>query len=253
MKDSLTSLGLSDFESEVYLTLLKSGPITANRIVELTGAKRSTTYDTLKVLAVKGLVNSRLENNVAVFQAADPEALVEQEKDRLRLAHELLPKLKSVQNKIPSRSSASFHVGKLGVKAVLDSVVSSNVKEFIFIGSRKEAKKVLAHYPANVLLKRIELGIRTRGVLDPADRLDEGYQDKRARELSDYRYHDSMKGIPSNIFIYGDSVAFMTSTQDLVGCVIHNKDISNALRCVFELIWKQSKALPWPKLPKKGD
>ena len=43
MEVELREFGLSENEIKAYLTLLKTGVSTANRIAEITGIKRSTT------------------------------------------------------------------------------------------------------------------------------------------------------------------------------------------------------------------
>ena len=58
MEEILKDFGLSDNETTVYLALLKIGNSTANRVAEITGLKRSTTYDNLNLLASKGIVST---------------------------------------------------------------------------------------------------------------------------------------------------------------------------------------------------
>ena len=77
MEIELKEFGLSDNEVKVYLTLLKTGISTANRISELTGVKRSTTYDTLKLLAVKGIISTHIKEGKNFFESAHPSKILE--------------------------------------------------------------------------------------------------------------------------------------------------------------------------------
>jgi len=52
-KEVLKQIGLTDYESELYLMLLQYGSLSAYELAEKTGMYRQVTYDTLNRLAEK--------------------------------------------------------------------------------------------------------------------------------------------------------------------------------------------------------
>src|SRR5687768_10980870 len=55
-KEKLEQLGLSPAEAQIYLAVLRNGPLAAARIAHETGIQRTSVYPTLCSLADKGLV-----------------------------------------------------------------------------------------------------------------------------------------------------------------------------------------------------
>ncbi len=86
MKVRLSELGLSQYEIETYITLLKSGTLTAKKLVELSGIPHSRIYDVAQRLSEKGLIEI-VEEKPRKFKPVDPEialhAYIEREKKKL--------------------------------------------------------------------------------------------------------------------------------------------------------------------------
>ncbi len=76
-KEILKELGLTHNEVEVYLTLLRSGSISVNRIAEKSGLHRQAVYDALDRLLEKGFVNYVIKNTKKHFAGINPEKIVE--------------------------------------------------------------------------------------------------------------------------------------------------------------------------------
>ena len=76
MYEELKQFGLSENEVKLYVTLLKTGTSTANRLAELSGLKRSTTYDNLYLLINKGIASLSVKDKVQYYEAAEPQKIV---------------------------------------------------------------------------------------------------------------------------------------------------------------------------------
>lgn len=240
MEQELREFGLSDNEIKVYLTLLKAGVSTANRIAELTGIKRSTTYDTLRLLAAKGIVSTHSKESKNYFECAPPRKLLEQLEYKEEKLQAILPKLEGLQGSIPTRSSVAFFEGKKGVLAILNDVLDTG-QPFLFYGSRKSALYALQHYPENFIQKRAEMGIKLKAVLAEEDRLDPVYDSPKIKSKSELRYLTALNSAEANTFIYGTKVAFMSSGEDLSGVIIESTSILKQQKRIFELLWKVAK------------
>ena len=55
-KEALKQVGLTEYEVEIYLTLLKNGQMSAYELAEKAGLYRQVTYDTLKRLTGKTIL-----------------------------------------------------------------------------------------------------------------------------------------------------------------------------------------------------
>ncbi|MCH2222625.1 MAG: ArsR family transcriptional regulator, partial [Dechloromonas sp.] len=75
--DSLYQIGLDDREINIYKALLRLGPASIRDVAAEAGVNRGTTYETLKQLATKGVVNYLPRGKRRVFQAEEPEQLLQ--------------------------------------------------------------------------------------------------------------------------------------------------------------------------------
>src|SRR3989338_10770126 len=73
----LRNLGLNDNEVKVYLYLLTHGESIASVIAKRLELKRVTAYSTLESLERKAIIQSFVKNNVAHFDAIEPDDIVE--------------------------------------------------------------------------------------------------------------------------------------------------------------------------------
>ena len=62
--ENLKELGLNTYESKVYIALLKKNPATGYEISKLSEVPQARTYDTLNVLAKKGIVTQTAEKPI---------------------------------------------------------------------------------------------------------------------------------------------------------------------------------------------
>lgn len=239
MEAELRDFGLSDNEIEVYLALLKTGISTANRIAELTGIKRSTCYDTLRLLVSKGIISTHIRDDKNYFEAAPPQKIVDILKYKEERIEKILPELEQLRGVIPERSAVSFFQGKNGVIAVLNEILDTG-DSFLFYGSRKKSLKALAHYPENFIQKRAEKGINLRAVLAEEDRVDTVYKMSEIKKLSKLRFSEDLNNIDAIVFIYGTKVAFLSCGEDLAGIIIESPSILKQQQQIFAMLWQNA-------------
>src|SRR3989344_8930813 len=97
-KEVLTQIGLTDYEAEVYLTLLANGQISAYELAEKAGLYRQVTYDSLKRLVEKGFVSSVQEGKTKLFKATDPKLILEFLNERVESYKQMLHELTKLYN-----------------------------------------------------------------------------------------------------------------------------------------------------------
>ena len=134
--ESLHQLGLDDREIKLYRALLRLGPASIRDVAAAAGINRGTTYETLKQLATKGVVNYFPRGKRRVFQAEDPDQLLhlaERKQQALnqaveQLRNEVIPELKQ-SRAVFSPGNVRFYEGDDGVELVLRDILNSTAKD----------------------------------------------------------------------------------------------------------------------------
>jgi Cd2+/Zn2+-exporting ATPase len=88
--DQLMALGLTEYESKVYLALLGEHPATGYQIGKAAGIPRSMVYEALGRLEARGAVLKTIEEKAALYRPVSPDSLLDRyaEESRVRwVAH----------------------------------------------------------------------------------------------------------------------------------------------------------------------
>lgn len=127
MKTSLTNaiqgLGLSEYESRVYLASLPLGPTSVLAITRKTEMHRTTVYAIIDALKQKGLMHEETLGFKTKFAAEDPaqlEALLEKKRADFRAA---LPELAALYGHQGADGSLVFYEGLNGVKNAYETIL----------------------------------------------------------------------------------------------------------------------------------
>jgi sugar-specific transcriptional regulator TrmB len=109
-RGKLEQLGLSAVEAGIYLTLLKSGPLSASAIAIATQIPRTSVYPTLASLVDKGLIEDGAEHG-SRFSAVPPDAalsaLIAREEETLRRRSNLVRELAKEFSEIAESNGSS--------------------------------------------------------------------------------------------------------------------------------------------------
>lgn len=85
----LKELGLTSNQTYIYLHLAKRGKARAGELIKVTGFHRNIVYGTLEELIEKRLVTSSKVSGVLVYKISDPQRLVAEQEDRVRVARDV--------------------------------------------------------------------------------------------------------------------------------------------------------------------
>jgi sugar-specific transcriptional regulator TrmB len=238
-------LGLSDKEMAVYLSLLEHGASSVRNLASLTNLNRGTTYDILKKLQEAGLVSFFHKNTRQNFVAEDPERILKLLFDRgqdLKKAEEkikdLIPELRSLQEKGGGKPTTKFYEGKTGVKFILDDVLLSIKnqadKNYYVYSAAGVREDVYSAYP-DFNKKRIKNNIKVNTIS-----LSEGGSTYGLDERKWLKVRETDKGNMTYILIYADKCAFISrdSRNNPVGVIIENRMIYETQKTLFLQMWK---------------
>jgi sugar-specific transcriptional regulator TrmB len=235
---ALKEYGLTDKEIKVYIELLPLGSINLQEIAKRVNFPRTTVYNTLNYLHQKGLVSKIVKKSVTYFEATEPKKLVDNLEERKSLIEKALPELEGLKAIIKESSNAEIYQGNRGIFTILSDVFKKQ-QEVCYFGSYSLSLEVLKHQPEHVGTMRIENKIPARIVMDRYD--EERFHTDKYKSLTKMRFLDSLKDFPCMIFIYGNKVALYTLKGDLVGIIIKNKEVAQAMKLIFEMYWKIGK------------
>lgn len=234
-------LNLSDKEIKVYLKLLESGASSVRALAESTGLNRGTTYDILKRLQEIGLASYFHSETKQRFIAEDPEKLIQVIKTReeelakaKQKITEIIPVLKSLQEKGGNRPVTKLYEGKSGIKFILDDVLAAvsgeKTKEYYIYSATKASDDVNSAYP-NFTKERIKRKINVKAIS-----LAKG---GKTYGLDERRWLKTNEESATFIIIYAGKCAFISrdASGNPVGVIIENEMIYVTQRIIFLELW----------------
>lgn len=231
MADELKQAGLTENESKVYLSLIDLGPSLAGQISRKTGLHRRTVYDTTEMLIQKGLVGYILKNNRRLFQASSPKRILEIIKEKENLLSPIVEGLNQRYNLIKEKEETNFYKGKEGLKTIFEDQLDS--KEILILGASPKAYEILQFYFKWYDKTRKEKKIKARIIAT----------DKKMKNipLAEIKYLPEKYASPVAVNIYKDKTAIIVWAKEPIAILIKNREISEAYKTYFELMWKISR------------
>lgn len=234
----LTSLGLSEKEALVYITLLELGKATAYSIAKHSGLKRPTVYLLLESLRKNSLILKIPHAKNQIFIAKSPEEFFSTFEDRLAMAKRVLPTLLKQHNK--STITSYLFDGKLEMKKALEYKRGElrGQELWSFYGVPAIGKKIPTMYYDHAQALK-DQGTKVR-IIAPKDDSIKKFNNERSygqdalllpKEKYFPRASIEISNNYSKIFLYGVSQAL----------VIENKEFSDFMKQLFELLWDKNK------------
>ncbi len=242
----LRAIGLTENEIKIYLTLLRSGSLSAYEISQKTGIYRVHVYDKLEQLMEKGLVTHVFEGSTKQFQATNPEKIVhylDEKKQTLasqeKEVKDIIPQLQLFASKTPAETRVEVYKGKEGLKYFLKDIVKT--KDDVII-SGVDDQKYMEHLPVFMELHFRDLkrfGIRERIITTNNPHV--FTFSKKIAATTEYRFLDQKQFNPANTVVYGNKVAIVSWGDPITTILIQNRDIAETYRGHFEYLWSISK------------
>lgn len=232
----LGQFGLDYKEDEVYLALLQLGASKATEIARKAGIKRTTVYDVLASLKIKGLVSEIMKNRKRIFTAEDPaklDKLIDEKKIALA---EIMPILKSMHNTSGTKTKVRYYEGVEGLKDIYRDTLNYKGLLLAFVSEniiKHLGKDFADEYKEKRKKAQIEVKMIGPNAKEIKEELKTAAKDSRTARL-----------VPQNKFpfsiemnIYGSKTAFMSFKEEM-GVIIESTAIAENMKLLFELAWK---------------
>lgn len=256
----LSKLGLSENESKVYMEAIRHEKIAPYAVAKAIGIPRTTVYDIMLNLALKGLItieqSQGLEKQQTWIKAKNPstlrEMLFEQRKNLARTEVDLidiLPILKGEYTKHVTNTDFQFYPGIKGAKQVMSQTIAASKNDTLRVYESlmpmDTLGKTLINKDVDGGLKQkrtTNMAIKSLIVLNKWTRHVLAYQYRRNKDyiaLHNFRFIDNpILAIHLDISILGDTVrAVCAQENEAWGCIIKSPQLSTTLTSIFDVLW----------------
>lgn len=245
---SLQSFGLSDPEIRVYLALLELGTQPASTVARKAGLKRGHTYNVLTLLMQKGVVQEFEKKGVRTFTCTRPAgllSLLERRADDLegvkRQLLQSLPLLEGIINPQAIQPKVRFYQGIEGIKQIYEDTLLFPHRDMYALGDfdhffPRENSPELNDWMWRYCDRRAKAGIRYVGIVNKSATTDLAFRKRKGQK----RVFKMLEGIdlPVEVNIYGDRVAIISSSKDMVGLIIEDAPTADTLRNFHQAVWR---------------
>jgi len=238
LKNKLQSIGLSDKETDIYLSSLEIGPATVLQLSRASDIKRSTIYGIIERLEKKGLMTIQMQGFKQLYEALPPknlEQLLERQRQELVSC---LPELEALYGQHEANSLIRVYRGREAMYSayswVLDTLKPSD--DYLVFGDLQAWYETDPEYFEQWPIKRREIMRAGRSIFTNSD-LSQEYLSKQTslqtmvKILPTDRHFDAIKIISTHFLLI-----HKTGQPNLV-FVIENPSIIQMYKEMFELMW----------------
>lgn len=251
--------GLSEKGAIVYAALLDLGGAFPSQLAKHTRLKRSTVYEVLDDLAIKGLVSELEKRNKYFYSIEHPQRLIHfsersiaRAEERHQKLKEFIPELEGLYAGVTDKPKVSYFEGTDGVMEIYaDHISTKNKYEMVGFVNIAEVINFLPQKKYREYVRTKEkLGITSRGII-PDTAADRSYKSTVYVNVTK-KIIPQVRYIPKDEFPWkGDVTLYGTnkisiisfSEQQVTGIIIESKTIHKMMRMVFELAWKGARVI----------
>lgn len=241
----LQTMGLSDKEAQVYLSMLSIGTNPASVIARHSGLSRTTVYSLLETLVKKQFVTQFEKKNVAYFSPERPEKMITLlDKDLRQLNSQrkecknLMPEFRALIGEHGNMPKVRYFEGVEGIKAIYEDHLHSGQEKLAYSSAPSIADPRLREWIDGYIKKRIEAKISVRAIFQDTEA-------GQARAKEDAKKLTQSRLVPKDLFpfkseisLYGSKMAMMSFGEHYHGVIIESADIVDTQRSIFELAWR---------------
>ena len=236
----IEKLGLTKKQAEVYLACLKLGSSKVGVIQKEVAIKRTTLYDCLRELEKLGLVSHSIKQKTRIYNPENPTKLQELVEDKSKMVRTILPDLQQLFSSVTYRPAIRFFEGSEGIKQIYQDSLNCKEKKILQIVSVKDFQE----FPGKVFMtwyveERARKNIRAQAIHPKTgDIYDEHFGKNDSALKREVKYMPTSLFTMSMIMVYDNNVVAMSTKKENYGFIIESKEYSNAIRAMFDLLWK---------------
>ncbi len=232
---ALKPLGMTESEIEVYISLIRRGPMTVSQISEESGVHRTNIYTILNKLENMGLVSHSHEGNRKKYKTTNPENLLNYLNETKSKVESIIPDLSRMRKDVNETVSVYFFKGVSGMKSALRDLVRDN-KDIFAIGLAGHVRKTMPNFQKQIMRDIRKSGVKIKGIyIDSIKPAEFG-------KFFEVRFLPKEFLSPVYTWIYGDKVVFNIWEPSITAIMIKSSHVANEYKKYFNLLWKIAKA-----------
>jgi sugar-specific transcriptional regulator TrmB len=248
----LESIGLSDKEIAMYVTLLKSGMQPISVLSKKAGLNRGTGYVILHSLLDKGLIVKTTRKKIQYFAPLDPEQLIQYVDHRehaLRTSREQLKaamgQLTALMHPLTAKPKIEFFDGQEGARFVLNQTLQAKEKVlYSFLSIADTAEFVGIDFFSDYTDRRIKAGYTLRALRTLEKDRQALKRDAHAvryvtskKEKREIRHVPDNLAFPITMYMFDDYLAIISSKDEGFSLLIQSLELVRMQKKIFDLLW----------------
>lgn len=237
-KRILHEFGLTNNETEIFLSLVRAGPLGATNIAKKTGLNRPYVYYALERLLEKGYISEITVRGKKNFQSVEFDQIIALEEHKIDLLKNLKSEIDSL--KIENNDEVFVEVlkGKYAIKNIFKRFIFDikPKEEVLYIGIDEDKMESLEPIFLRKLLNYLkENEIKERIILRAGGRT------LSYAKTTKYKFINSdLIGNTAKI-IYQDTVIDLIYGEPIYATISKNEELAETARKQFEVFWKMAK------------
>ena len=241
-----TNLGLAKNEAKIYESLLHAGETTVADITRKTKIHRRNVYDSLNRLIEKGLAFEIIQTKENHYKAVDPNKLSEILEEKQDALTGVMPDLQKMYKSKPKKQEVYIYKGIEGYKNYMRDIL--RLKQDVFTLGAKGAwyDKKLMRFAEQVRSEARKLGIKFTLLYE--HNTIENHPDIAKDFGDDYRILPKKYSTGCTMDIFADRIVILSNikpdgaiSDQSAHTVVVNKEVADAFRTWFGLMWSVSK------------
>lgn len=256
-KDLLHKLvrsGFTEKESLVYISVLELKGGFPSRIAKYCGLRRSTVYNILTTLSVRGIINEIEKKNKIFYQIENPGKIqryvdnkAEETKNMIENLNKVMPEIFNIYNLGSDNPKITYYTGNEGVMSIYEDMVAGNkpYEMVAFTNAGKFADFIEKNGPNKYLRAKERIGITSRGILPEGEEdrsfIEKIYKDINKKYWPQFRYVEkSVFPFATEITMYSTNKVAIINLEEkhLSGVIIEDRAIHTMMKAAFELAWE---------------
>lgn len=237
MIKELELLGLNRPEIDIYICLLKLGKASVGELAKKSKIKRTSIYDILNRLSLKGLINSALETGGQRYHPKNPKNLIEIIDEQEESLNKMLPRLVWISSNPKIKTKIKYFNTPETVNVTYEDTLKLKGDHLFMITPEFKNQNVDLGYLKKYIAKRVSKKIQISEIYQ-SDNKSPVSADNNKKALRSLKIVSNKYPIKAKVSIYGKNKVSFTSYLDETGVQIIDKNIYNTFESIFKTIWK---------------
>jgi sugar-specific transcriptional regulator TrmB len=235
---ALIGFGLKEAEADVYISALKLGPTPILPIARETGIRRTTVYEIIKSLTIKGLMSTELKGFKKLYCAAHPQNLVSIFESKKENLETIIPELTTIYKTQGVEDSIKTYESLASIKTLyLDILDSYRSGDFCYvIGDTDKFIKDDPKFFMKYIEDRAKINLDIKIIVADSEA-------SRERKKNARNFNSQIKLLPKDTklsanFTVTKNLFLTQAVEDKhLAITTNNKEIINLQKGLFEIIW----------------